>query len=422
MRLLAKTNIYTSIATVALMIVGMTIVYLLVLNKIKSEVDEHLLVDKARIIELLKEHKMLEHYSSNVGEQVEITEIPVQTVFENKFQEYEAEEEEGEEGEDEFSFRLLVFQTTVGDKHYEIKVSHSLSEGQEIGQFVAVVITLFLFFSLFVLLVVNRYVSKFIWSPFYHMLLQLRNWTLRDNMQITSKDTNIDEFIELNQTINMFIQKIKTDYINLKEFTENISHETQTPTAVISAKLEMMLQEKGYTDKQQKLLMEAYSATLRLKKLNQTLVTLTRIERGMYEKKETVNIEEAIEEKLAEMNEFIVAKNITIEKSLIPVHKELNAEVLNMLLNNLFINAIKHNLETGGLIKITLTKHQLMFENTGALKKIEKENIFDRLETYTTDSKSIGLGLSIMKKIIDFLRWDIAYEFQDGLHNFRIIW
>lgn len=420
MKLLAKTNIYISITTVSLMLIAMTIVYLLVLNKIKTEGDEHLLVDKERIVELIEEHDSLQYFSSNVGEKVTIKEIPKQTVFENQFSEYQEEAEEGEEGENEFNFRQLLFQTTVNGKCFEVTVSHSLSESNEIGEYIALIIVLFLVLTLVILIVLNRYISRFIWAPFYQMLVQLRSWTFRDSNKIIAKETNIDEFIELNQAMNMFIQKIQSDYVNLKEFTENISHETQTPTAVISAKLEMLLQEGSYTEKQKQLLMDAYSSTLRLKKLNQTLVTLTRIERGVYTVLEKTDIKLSIEEKLSELAEFLTAKNMRVEKTLESQIKEVNPEVFNMLLNNLFINAIKHNHNDGGLIRVTLNDKELLIENTGAEKKIDKEAVFDRLEVYTTDSKSIGLGLSIIKKIIDYLRWTICYEFENGLHRFRI--
>ncbi len=421
MKLLAKTNLYISATTIILMLIGMIIVYMLVLNKLSSEGDEHLLIDKSKIIQMLKQGKPLVHFSSNVGENISITEVPLQTIFDNRFQNYKMEEEEGDEGEDEFTFRQLLFQTTVGDRHYEVKISQSLAERKEIGEYIAVAILLFLAFSLSILFILNRYISRFIWSPFYDTIAQLRNWTLLSNKKIVPKETNIDEFIELNQTSNMFIQKIQADYINLKEFTENISHETQTPVAIISAKLEMLMQEDDYSYKQQRLLADAYMATLRLKKLNQALISLTRIEKGLYAKIDVINITGMVERKLMELNEFIQAKNIRIEKNLAVVEKDLNSEIFDLLINNLLINAIKHNRETGGMIRITLRQNELLIENTGSETKIDKESIFERFKPYTTDSESVGLGLSIIKKIADFLEWETSYEFKDGLHTFRIV-
>jgi signal transduction histidine kinase len=422
MKLLAKTNIFTSAATIILMLAGMFIIYLLVLNKIKGEEDEHLLIEKAKIIKLLEHGENLSYYSSTIGESIEIKEIAAQTIFSDRFMDYQTEEEEGEEGEEEFTLRQLLFQTPIDGKYYEIKISHSLSESREIGEYISVAILLFLSFSFFILLLLNRFISKIIWAPFYNMLIQLRGWTITENKKIEIKKTNIDEFLELNQTINTLIHKIQTDYISLKEFTENISHETQTPVAVISAKLEMLMQEKEYSVKQQQLLADAYTATIRLKKLNHALVLLTRIEKGIYEKTEVIDLSNAIERKLAELKEFIQAKEITIEKDLEPIEKQINPEVFNILLNNLLINAIKHNRQYNGIIKVVLKRNELLIQNTGSDLKIDKENLFERLTPYSTDKESIGLGLSIIKKITDFSGWSIFYEFDKGLHSFRICW
>jgi signal transduction histidine kinase len=421
MKLLTKTNIYFSTTTILLVLIGMSIVYVLVLNKINSEVDEHLLLDKGKIIELLKQGKPVPHFSSNVGENIEIKEITEQTVFNNQFKDYIVDEQENEEGDDEITFRLLLFETKINNKNYEIKISQSLSEKKEIGEFIAGIIIIFLVFSFSILFFLNRYISKFIWSPFYNTIKQLRAWSMKENKQIVSAETNIDEFNELNHTINMFIEKINADYINLKEFTENISHETQTPVAVISAKLEMLMQENNYSGNQQRLLSDAYTATLRLKKLNQALISLIRIEKGSFSSFDILNLTVAIEKKLVEMSEFIHAKNIRVEKKLDQVEKFINVEIFNMLINNLMINAIRHNSQNG-VINITLKPNELIIENTGAEKRIEKENLFERFKPYTTSNDSVGLGLSIIKKIADFLEWDLSYEFQDNLHIFRLTW
>jgi signal transduction histidine kinase len=387
-----------------------------------SEVDEHLLLDKGKIIALLKQGKPVPHFSSNVGENIEIKEVENQTVFNDQFKDYTLEEQEGEEGEDEMTFRLLSFQAAINNHIYDIKISQSLSEKKEIGEYIAGVIILFLIFSMFILFLINRYLSKFIWSPFYSTINQLRAWSTKENKQIVAKETNIDEFNELNQAINMFIDKINADYINLKEFTENISHETQTPVAVISAKLEMLMQSDDYSNDQQRLLADAYTATLRLKKLNRALVSLTRIEKGLYADLNTVSLTGMIERKLIEMNEFIKAKGIKVEKDLAFVEKFINVEIFNLLINNLMVNAIRHNKSTDGLIRIILKPNELVFENTGERKRIEKENVFERFKPYTTDSDSVGLGLSIIKKIVDFLEWEVSYEFENDLHVFRITW
>jgi signal transduction histidine kinase len=424
MKLLNKTNIYTSVATILLLLICITTVYWLIINKIDNEQDEHLLIDKSRVIDLLKQGEMATLFGANVGEKIYVAEIPVKIFSQDKFRDYTVEEKDDDDDSEDntFTYRELLFQTTVNNKNYEIKISHSLSEGKEIGEYIATTIIIFLLSSLAILFVLNRYISKYIWAPFYSTLYRMRNWTIKNHKPLSLKTTNIDEFTELNTTVNSFTQKIITDYSNLKEFTENISHETQTPVAIISAKVEMLMQEENYSENQKLLLYQTYKTIQRLKKLNETLVVLTRIDNNQFIDGEQIDLVHAINDKLAELADFITVKNITITKQLESVKKEINPALLNMLLNNLFINAIKYNVDQNGSIDITANKNYILITNTGADVPIDKENVFSRFKRYKTNEDSIGLGLSIIKKIVDFLNWEISYEYAPGVHSFKIWW
>ena len=76
----------------------------------------------------------------------------------------------------------------------------------------------------------------------------------------------------LNDTIQALTQQIQGDYKNLKEFTENVSHEAQTPLSIISTKIELLMQETNYNKKQNESIQHIFQATQRLYKLNQVLI------------------------------------------------------------------------------------------------------------------------------------------------------
>lgn len=423
MKLLNKTTIYTSVTTIALLLTGISIVYFLILKKIDHEDNEHLLMDKSKVINLLSQGRSPILFSANVGEKISVQEISVQTIKGNVFREYSISEEGEEDDDDEkLTFRELQCQIKLSDKTYEIKISHSLSEGKEIGEYIASTIIIFLFFSLIVLFVLNGIISKRIWSPFYNTLSRIKLWTVKENAPFHFKHTNIDEFNELNATVIGLTKKIKDDYSNLKEFTENISHETQTPLAILSSKIEMLMQENNYSEKQKKLLSESYQSIQRLKKLNETLIILTRIENNKFVGIEKVNLLSAIKSKITELNDFIEAKKININLDLMSIEKEINPTLLNVLLNNLIINAIKHNLPEKGFINIILNQQGLSIKNSALNNKIDEKHLFERFKPYSTDENSIGLGLSIIKKTTDILEWKINYHYQDNIHEFKIYW
>lgn len=420
MKLLTKTNIYSTVTTLALLTIGIFLVYRVILLKLDNDIDKQLLFAKEKIITGLTDGKTPEQFSSNIGEKIYIKEIYKQGSKNNSFSEFNLTDY-NQNGNTENSLqRELVFQTTVNDKAYEVSVVRSLSEGRAIGEYIFIAGLVFLFLSVAILLLLNRYVSAYIWSPFYDTLTKIKTWNIKKSDVLSFKNTNIDEFHLLNDTVKDLTQQIKSDYQNLKEFTENVSHEAQTPLSIISSKIELLLQENNYTEKQHELILQIYRANQRLYKLNEALILLSRIENKQFVEVSPINLEDAINEKIEELEDFIEAKQINIQKEFTAkVVKDVNPVLLNILINNLWINAIKYNLEEGGFIKFQMDEHTFTIENTSTRGKIDKQHLFERFNKNST-SGSLGVGLSLIKKIVDFFNWQITYSFKEGVHKFKI--
>lgn len=423
MKLLTKTNIYTSIATALLFALGVFVVYQVIKVKLDRDVDEQLLAAKSRIINGLNEGIPPKEFLSNIGQQIYVKEIYKQTLFDNRFVEYveKPKEDAGvKHSEKKVTQRELLFQTRANNKVYEVTVCISLLEGQKMGEYIIGVVLIFLIVSIFLLFLLNRYISAFIWSPFYDTLSRIKTWNIKKNDTLEFKPNDIDEFHLLNDTVKDLTQQIQLDYYNLKEFTENVSHEAQTPLSIISAKLELLLQQSNYSEKQHEHLLQAYRATQRMYKLNEALILLTRIENKQFVDKCLIELTLAIEEKLDVLSDFIEAKHIVVHKEYNNIiQKEVNPVLLTILLNNLFINAIKYNFEEGGMIRIMLDDNSLTIENTSPVEKIDKQFIFERFKKNST-SGSLGVGLSLIKKVVDFFNWQITYSHKDKLHRFKI--
>lgn len=420
MKLLTKTNIYTSIANVLLFAIGIFIVYEVILAKLDNEVDLQLVNTKEQIIEGLKAGIPHTEFMANIGQKIYVRKIKKQTIFRNQFIEYvDTRYKEGEIGKG-VTQRELLFQTLVNRQAYEVTVCASLTEGKAIGEYIGGVVLIFLAISFVILFILNRYISDFIWSPFNDTLSKIKTWNIKKNQQLGFKETNIDEFHLLNDTLKDLTQQIQSDYYNLKEFTENVSHETQTPLSIISTKIELLMQEQNYTPKQHEMLLQAYRATQRLYKLNEALILLTRIENKQFIETNQIDFTAAIDDKLEILEDFIEAKQIQVVKEYNSnITKELNPVLFTILLNNLFINAVKYNLEAGGIIKVTVDENSFSVENTSPSDKINRQFIFERFNKNST-SGSLGVGLSLIKKIVDFYNWQITYSYKDGFHKFKI--
>lgn len=420
MKLLTKTNSYTSIIAFLLFATGAFIIYKIVLNKLDKGVDEQLLATKQQVISELKNGAAPNDFLANIGQKIYVREIYKQTRFCDKIEEYKQTIALGNSKENE-TLRELTFQTTINNNSYEVSISNSVTAGEKLGNYIILAVLIIFLISIIVLYVLNRFVSASVFSPFYDTLSKIKTWNIKRHETLRFKNTNIEEFNLLNDTVKDLTQQITSDYKRLKEFTENVSHEAQTPLSIISTKIELLMQEAdNFTPKQGELLQQTYQATQRLYKLNQALILLSRIENKQFVEINQVNINDAIEEKLEVLEDFVEAKNISIEKDYkFNLTVNINEYLLSIMLNNLFINAIKYSPEEGGKIKIAIDENSFSVENKSFVDKIDKDFLFERFNK-TSTSGSLGVGLSLIKKIVDFYNWQITYRYKDGVHKFKI--
>ena len=104
----------------------------------------------------------------------------------------------------------------------------------------------------------------------------------------------------------------------------------------------------------------------------------------------------------------------------VSVNVTMNRNLADILISNLFTNAIKYNPD-GGKILIELNEHYLIISNTGEPLNIEPQKIFERF-LKDKQSESLGLGLAIVKKICDFYGFTIEYSYlsREKMHSFMI--
>ena len=80
-----------------------------------------------------------------------------------------------------------------------------------------------------------------------------------------------------------------------------------------------------------------------------------------------------------------------------------------------------HSLHEHGLIEISFNKNQLTIRNTGVILNSKPEELFERFKKDKPESESLGLGLSIVKKICEQYHFKISYSYTDGFHTTGIL-
>ncbi len=212
--------------------------------------------------------------------------------------------------------------------------------------------------------------------------------------------------------------RVKSDYKDLKTFTENASHELLTPIAVINSKLDTLLQTDNFSQQQSKLLNDLYTAVSKLTRLNQSLLLLVKIENHLLEGNVPINLRAVIDELVIQFEEIFLDKQLKVSCDLTDKEVTANPYLIDVLLNNLLSNAIRHNY-AGGEIKIRLTGEQLSIQNTGENEALQKDQLFTRFHK-SLSSEGSGLGLTISREICENLGFNLVYDFADNYHTFTV--
>jgi signal transduction histidine kinase len=312
--------------------------------------------------------------------------------------------------------RLLksVFQS--GGKYYLVQVATSMVEEDDlVAELLYAMIWLYLGL-IATILIINNLLLKKIWSPFNHLVRQIKNFKLEKPSFVETKKTTIDEFQLLNDTVSELLQKNIVAYNSQKHFVENAAHELQTPLGIIINKLETLAETKGLSTEQLALLASAMQNLERLTRLNRSLLLLFKIENKLFHEKEAVNLNELAKNILQDFADQLAYSNLKAdlrEESKLVV--TMNPGLASIMLTNLVKNAMIHSAE-GGSVVLEIGSKKLIVSNPGD-KALIQEELFQRFTHRHGAESSTGLGLAIVKAIADLYGIKITYVF-NGSHQF----
>ena len=315
-------------------------------------------------------------------------------------------------------FRCLSKVIYLNKKPYRFNIETNIEETQETIFFISIT-TVFLFVLIVGgLLVLNRRLSKSVWKPFRETLDQLKTFSLNNQTKIEFSKTDVSEFDELNQSLTKLIEHNVSVYKTQKEFTENASHELQTPLAILKNKLDILLQNQDLTEKQYQIAEEMNRALSRSSRINKNLLLLAKIDNKQFDS-ETFHLNEVLNQSLEILQEHFEQKNISVNTEISDnVKVNGNIGLTEVLINNLIINAIRHT-SINGSISIKLNNSVFEVSNSGT-EKLNSDLLFKRFSRFSKDNNGSGLGLAIVKEICKSQNWTIDYRFENNNHIFSV--
>ncbi|WP_159023609.1 cell wall metabolism sensor histidine kinase WalK [Formosa sp. L2A11] len=419
MKLLNQSLIYLS--TTFLVIIGAwsIIFYINIKDEIRDSIDDGLENNKLLIIQKSRVDSTLLSQHEFGGNNFEIHPISKQNT----------------------SFKKDVYKDTLMYRHNEddlepVRILHSVFKHQNTYYHLKIISSLieeddliedasYSVFWLFVILIssifiINNIVLRKIWHPFYSILNRLKHYKLNALESPINVNTKTKEFIQLQDASNTLIHHTKKVFTAQKQFTENASHELQTPIAIITNKLELLLESKHLNADDAKIIAEVINMTDRLKKLNKTLLLLTKIENKQFLQQEKVSINTIIKDIAKEYTEYAEFKNIEIKiEDVGHLEVEMNRSLAETLISNLIKNAIFHNIERGK-ITVFVSRHTFSIINTGPSESLDSKTIFNRFTKDDSKTQSTGLGLAVCQAICDLYNYNLSYQYIQNEHHFSI--
>ncbi|PRB06696.1 hypothetical protein CQ046_00965 [Chryseobacterium sp. MYb7] len=309
--------------------------------------------------------------------------------------------------------------TKVDDKIYKISSYGYVSATQQIMSGMLVALFWKLLLITLIVFITARILSKFILKPFHHAINELQQFSIQKKERLQLSETSTKEFKKLNEFLKTMTDKALEDYAPVKEFSENASHEVQTPLAIIQSKIEL-LAETEINESQAILLTDIQNSIDKLSRINRSLILLTKLNNNEFLTNKELKFCTVEKEALCMYADHLALKNITLnrncEKS---VFVKIHPTLAEILLSNLLSNAIRHNLE-GGKIEINLTHNYFQINNTGLPPHVPTQELFKRFKKSNQSQESIGLGLSIVKQICEVNDFSVHYDFTDGWHSITI--
>lgn len=416
MKLLNKTIRYYALISLPLLAIACAVSFWLIKSELRDGTDESLMREYIKAKELIQSNSINQTYYLS-PDSLSYIKPQANESFVSGFTDtliYDNIEQE------EISFRKLTKQHSFSRKTYLITVLKTTIEEDELLE--SILSTFFIIVCLLAIafFITNWLLSKSMWKPFYETLNELHRYEIKNHEEHTFPKSDTLEFNQLNETLNKLTNKIYQDYVQQKEFTENASHELQTPIAVLKANVNLLMQSPHLKEQEMGQLQSMDNTLKKISSLNKALLLLAKIENNQFIEIEQINISEVLSKAIENIQEVADVKGLKLFTSIESnILVKMNPTLCEVLISNFLQNSIRHN-KQGGEIQVKLSANGLIVSNSGEPLSIKPEELFVRFKKNDSSKESIGLGLAIVKGIVDLYNFSVRYSFQNSMHYFEL--
>src|SRR6185437_234708 len=291
-------------AVMVLFVVVIVSAYFLIRHALQRELDKGLLRSKSRIEAYVKTSGRLpevtafddEHITFTPGRSAEADSLGNTMVFIPEQRKMHIS-------------RKLSFSLVASGQTWLVTISQPLEGTRHMTILIIEITVVTILLTLFFFILVNRRVLSKIWKPFYRSLELIRSFKVDGGAEPMYPETNIEEFQLMNTHFKQAAENASKEYRNLREFTENASHELQTPLAIVRSNLDLLVQE-GMSERQSELVQGVYTEVRRMRRSQESLLLLTKIDNRQFTGIDDIRMDVVVSDKVHQLQELFQARSL----------------------------------------------------------------------------------------------------------------
>ena len=215
--------------------------------------------------------------------------------------------------------------------------------------------------------------------------------------------------------LQLLLKPMRDTLFFLDRFIKDTTHELNTPVSTILTNVEL-LQTREYDTFENKVIRRIEVGAKTLSNIYEDLTYLI-LKHKLASHDEEVALQSLLQERIEYIKAIASLKSITIVTDFqAPVSLMIDRKKITKVIDNLLSNAVKYN-KQNGTIKVTLTPNTLTIEDSGiGIAKEHLKTLFERYTRYNKATGGFGIGLHIVKSILD--EYGIVIEVESKEHHF----
>src|ERR1051326_4386702 len=288
MNLINRISLYYILFAIPALVICAFVCYHLVYSQVKEDNDENMMIQLKKIEAQLQKTDttlgILSVLDSNVSVKYADEKRDTGKAFD--MSDYvptfsDTEMYNRDEGE-MLPYRVLRSPFSSAKHSYVITIRRTYLESDDLIESILLTVVILFVCLLAGFFLINILIAKRSWKPFYRTLEILNEYELDKAASFQFPNTRTKEFTQLNNVLNKMTEQVYKDFISQKQFSENASHEMQTPLAVIKNKIELLIQSKNISAADMEIIQSIYNSANKLSQINRALLLLSKIESNQF--------------------------------------------------------------------------------------------------------------------------------------------